>query len=400
MLVDTGKIVVRDRIRKDFGDIEELAKDIKENGLINPPVVTPDMELIAGERRLRAMKSLGYAQVEVRVMTVQDALHQLKLEISENENRKEFSFSEKMEWADRLKEEYRKIAEANSHAGTTGTDVTLVGRVDDKVAEQTGLGSREKLRKAEYIKEHADEEMIRQLDEGQLSINAAFVTLKNKLKEVEAERDNFAQEAVEACKAVQASTDSEEYMRMAEKVRKLEEQQRIDFEKQQLKDKEDRETRQKAAAERKAEIDKIKADAEAQVKLAQDQMEKANKALAEAPKEGKKSSKKEIVEVAPDDYEEVKAELARLKASQPHKNIRSVKIDETEEQRAIEYYNFLNTSAGTFLSDMEGFAIQKEFCIPIAPEKKAFLAENLRTIMNRCAEIIDFIKECNSKEVA
>lgn len=401
MLLDADKIIVKDRIRKDFGDLEELAKDIKENGLINPPVVTPDNVLIAGERRFRAMTQiLGWKQVEVRPMTVQDALHQLKLEISENENRKEFSFSEKMEWADRLKEEYRKIAEANSHAGTTGTDVTLVGRVDNKVAEQTGLGSREKLRKAEYIKEHADEEMIRQLDEGQLSINAAFVTLKNKLKEVEAERDNFAQEAVEACKAVQASTDSEEYMRMAEKVRKLEEQQRIDFEKQQLKDKEDRETRQKAAAERKAEIDKIKADAEAQVKLAQDQMEKANKALAEAPKEGKKSSKKEIVEVVPDDYEEIKAELARLKASQPHKNIRSVKIDETEEQRAIEYYNFLNTSAGTFLSDMEGFAIQKEFCIPIAPEKKAFLAENLRTIMNRCAEIIDFIKECNSKEAA
>lgn len=400
MLVDTGKIVVRDRIRKDFGDIEELAKDIKENGLINPPVVTPDMELIAGERRLRAMKSLGYAQVEVRVMTVQDALHQLKLEISENENRKEFSFSEKMEWADRLKEEYRKIAEANSHAGTTGTDVTLVGRVDDKVAEQTGLGSREKLRKAEYIKEHADEEMIRQLDEGQLSINAAFVTLKNKLKEVEAERDNFAQEAVEACKAVQASTDSEEYMRMAEKVRKLEEQQRIDFEKQQLKDKEDRETRQKAAAERKAEIDKIKADAEAQVKLAQDQMEKANKALAEAPKEGKKSSKKEIVEVAPDDYEEIKAELARLKASQQPKNVRSVKIDETEEQRAIEYYNYMQLCSGTFLSEMEGFTLQKEFCVALPVEKKAFIAENLRTIMNRCSEIIDFIKECNSKEAA
>ena len=116
MLVDIGKIVVRDRIRKDFGDIEELAKDIKDNGLINPPVVTPDMELIAGERRLRAMMSLGYPQVEVRVMRVEDALHQLKLEISENENRKEFSFSEKMEWAERLKVEYSKIAEANQKA--------------------------------------------------------------------------------------------------------------------------------------------------------------------------------------------------------------------------------------------------------------------------------------------
>ena len=75
MLVEIDKVVVNDRIRKDFGNIEELAQDIKENGLINPPVVTLEFELIAGERRYRAMKSLGWQQIEVRVMSVQDALH-------------------------------------------------------------------------------------------------------------------------------------------------------------------------------------------------------------------------------------------------------------------------------------------------------------------------------------
>jgi|SRR3712207_243585 len=95
MLIDINKIIIKDRIRKDFGNIEELAKDIKENGLINPPVVTPEYVLIAGERRTKACQVLNYSQIEVRVMTVKDALHQLKLEISENENRKDFSFSEK-----------------------------------------------------------------------------------------------------------------------------------------------------------------------------------------------------------------------------------------------------------------------------------------------------------------
>ena len=37
MLIDINRINVSDRIRKDFGDIEELASDLKENGLINPP---------------------------------------------------------------------------------------------------------------------------------------------------------------------------------------------------------------------------------------------------------------------------------------------------------------------------------------------------------------------------
>ncbi|MEA4899430.1 MAG: hypothetical protein VB115_14470 [Christensenellaceae bacterium] len=130
-------------------------------------------------------KQIADLQAEVRVMTVQDALHQLKLEISENENRKDFTFSEKMDWAERLKEEYSKIAEANQKSGTSVTDVTQVGRVDQKVAEAVGLGSYGKLRKAEYIRANADEEMIRQLDEGQLSINGAYVRLKKQAEEAE-----------------------------------------------------------------------------------------------------------------------------------------------------------------------------------------------------------------------
>ncbi|CAB1249695.1 ParB N-terminal domain-containing protein [Clostridium sp. MT-14] len=104
MLIDINKIKVGKRIRKDFGNIVELAEDIKESGLINPPVVTPEFQLIAGERRIKAMKYLRYKQVEVRVMTVKDYEHQLKLEISENENRKEFTFSERIEYARKLEE--------------------------------------------------------------------------------------------------------------------------------------------------------------------------------------------------------------------------------------------------------------------------------------------------------
>lgn len=63
------EIKITDRIRKDYGDIQELADDIKKSGLINPPVVTTDLILIAGERRIKACKLLGYRQIEVKVMT-------------------------------------------------------------------------------------------------------------------------------------------------------------------------------------------------------------------------------------------------------------------------------------------------------------------------------------------
>lgn len=372
MLVDTGKIVVRDRIRKDFGDIEELAKDIKENGLINPPVVTPEMELIAGERRLRAMKSLGYPQVEVRVMTVQDALHQLKLEISENENRKEFSFSEKMEWAERLKEEYRKIAEVNSLSGTSVQHGTVVGRVDERVADEVGIGGKTTLRKAEYIKANADEEMIRQLDDGQLSINAAYVKLKKqaeaaeaKLKDVEKERDDLVQEAVEATRAANSATDSREYLRIKDRLAAAEEERREYYEKWQ-------------AAKKKDKTEEAVTEAENRVKA-------EYRKLVDAQERKIKKLEEELDEVKSTPVE--------------HKPIRSIVIDEPMEDQAQEYYHALQNEVGGFLGCMEGFTIQKDFCSYLSSDKMAFIAESLRTIVNRCEEMIGYIKD-STKEAA
>lgn len=48
------------------------------------------------------MKKLDYRQIEVRVMSVEDYEHQLKIEISENEERKAFTYSERMDYAKQL----------------------------------------------------------------------------------------------------------------------------------------------------------------------------------------------------------------------------------------------------------------------------------------------------------
>ena len=71
MIIPISKIIVKDRIRKDYGDIKELANDIRDNGLINPPVINKDYVLLAGERRLRACKSLGWKQIPVTMMDSQ-----------------------------------------------------------------------------------------------------------------------------------------------------------------------------------------------------------------------------------------------------------------------------------------------------------------------------------------
>ena len=145
MLINIGKVTVGKRIRKDYGDITSLADDIEDRGLINPPVVTPDYELIAGERRLRALKKLDYKQIEVRVMSVEDYEHQLKIEISENEERKEFTYSERMDYAQQLERiEAKKSKErmaVKKQGKDPGPDLKKGKQTRDIVAEATGFGS-------------------------------------------------------------------------------------------------------------------------------------------------------------------------------------------------------------------------------------------------------------------
>lgn len=183
MLISIDKIKVSDRIRKDYGDIEDLAQDIKENGLINPPVVTPDFELIAGERRLRAMKHLGYQQVEVRVMQVKDYEHMLKLEINENENRKDFTRLERLEYARRLERIERVKAKKRMGQGSQNSDE--LGRTDDAVASKLGIGSRDTYRKEKYIAEHADKETLDAWDKGDISTHKAYTEIKKAKEEAE-----------------------------------------------------------------------------------------------------------------------------------------------------------------------------------------------------------------------
>lgn len=190
MLVEIEKIKIKDRIRKDFGNIQELADDIRDNGLINPPVITPDTyELITGERRIRAMKLLGYQQIEVRPMAVKDAEHQLNLEISENEARKDFSKAERIDYARRLERIESLKAEKRMKAGKVDPMETFPqGTTRDVVASKLGIGSGKQYEKEKFIVDNKDSltpEDFAEWDEGKLSTNKAFQRIKEEKKLLE-----------------------------------------------------------------------------------------------------------------------------------------------------------------------------------------------------------------------
>lgn len=70
------------RQRRELEDVPALANSIAESGLINPIVVTRDLRLVAGERRLEAHKLLGYTHINVQYT---DELTEIELHLIELE---------------------------------------------------------------------------------------------------------------------------------------------------------------------------------------------------------------------------------------------------------------------------------------------------------------------------
>lgn len=212
MLINIEQIKIEDRIRKDFGNIQELADDIKQNGLINPPVVMQESDntytLLAGERRIRALKLLGYKQIEVRTWKSLNDEEKLNIEISENEARKDFSKSERMEYALRLAKIEGLKARERQATSTGGSTPQLtqtfaeadMGEVSKIVAEKLGIGSKETYRKEKYIYENQSSltpEDFADWDEGRLSTNKAYQQVKAKLQQKEEQLNSFKSQAAE-----------------------------------------------------------------------------------------------------------------------------------------------------------------------------------------------------------
>jgi len=88
-------IIVKDRHRRDMGDIKSLADSMNSLGLIHPVVVTPDHQLVAGTRRLAAARELGWDVVPVTVIhSLGEAAALFEAERDENTCRKDFTPTE------------------------------------------------------------------------------------------------------------------------------------------------------------------------------------------------------------------------------------------------------------------------------------------------------------------
>ncbi len=102
MQVHVDEIIVKDRIRKNLGDLSRLMASMQTHGLLNPIIITSGYRLIAGHRRLESAKRLGWPTVEAVVMNDIGKIDELEIELDENLYRKALTPDELADGYERL----------------------------------------------------------------------------------------------------------------------------------------------------------------------------------------------------------------------------------------------------------------------------------------------------------
>ncbi len=95
--VPIKKIKAGNRFREDLGDIDDLAESIGDKGLFQPITVTSKFRLVAGGRRLAAMRQLKWKNIPCIVRKTDDELDLREVELLENLMRKDMEWHEQVE---------------------------------------------------------------------------------------------------------------------------------------------------------------------------------------------------------------------------------------------------------------------------------------------------------------
>ena len=176
-------IKVGNRHRKDMGDLTSLADSLKEEGLLQPIGVTEKLELVFGERRLRAHRDiLKKKTILARIVDVRSIIAG---EYAENEVRKDFTPSERVQIAKAIE---RQLPSRNGVPKARQKIDKLRGqRTDNYVAGRAGFGNHQTYRQAAKVVLNGTAKLIHAMDSGRVSISAASIL---------ADVDAYEQEAV------------------------------------------------------------------------------------------------------------------------------------------------------------------------------------------------------------
>ena len=118
------EIQVKERCRQQLGDVSSLASSIASVGLLHFPIVTAEYRLVAGERRIEAVRSLEWESVPCHVVSnLAEAAQLLTAERDENLERLPLTPEEATRLADRfMKLEEAAAKQRRREAGARGDE--------------------------------------------------------------------------------------------------------------------------------------------------------------------------------------------------------------------------------------------------------------------------------------
>ena len=200
--VATNLIKTGGRFRKDFGDIPALAESIKELGLLQPIGIDSGYRMVFGERRLKAFQHLGRDTIPARFVNL-DSL--LKGEYAENEFRKDFTTSERVEIGKALEGELAAKAAQRKKSGVANLPENFpegVGDTRDLAAKAAGFGNGKTYEQAKSVVDSGVPELVEAMDAGSVSVSAA-ASITSLPKEEQSELIQAGPKAVKAAAAKQ-----------------------------------------------------------------------------------------------------------------------------------------------------------------------------------------------------
>ena len=161
-----------------LSDIEDLMESISEVGLLQPLVINKKYQVLSGNRRFESIKRLGWKEVEVDLST-SDKEEELLL-IHHNKQRVK-SYSELLNEYHTLKSHYE--VGQGKRTDLTSVQMNKGSNGRDEVSQRLGISS-SRLGKLLFI-EKIDSELIELLDNGDISLNQAYLQSKRIQKERE-----------------------------------------------------------------------------------------------------------------------------------------------------------------------------------------------------------------------
>ena len=133
-------LTVKDQVRSEFGNIEELAKSIREHGVQSPIHVRKNGDdgyiILTGERRFRAAKMIGLETIPAIIKVVESEEKITALQLIENMQREDLNVFETVRGFDALRNIGKNNSEIASALGVSRGQISKGLTVRDSFTDE------------------------------------------------------------------------------------------------------------------------------------------------------------------------------------------------------------------------------------------------------------------------